>query len=109
MVDITVWVAEPRAPANNSKLTIQIPALSMIHETSPVTEDEPGQCTFCLIKYHAAMVKMMEHHFCAHLLIPGYSTPTPEGIKAWAVKQIYKFCVLHDLTNLWAYLWENWY
>ena len=52
---------------------------------------------------------MMERHFCAHPLIPGYSAPTPEGIKAWAVKQAYEFCVLHDLPNLWAYLWVNWY
>ena len=52
---------------------------------------------------------MMEHHFCAHPLIPGYSALTPEGIKAWAVKQIYEFCVDHGLPNLWAYLWENWY
>ena len=52
---------------------------------------------------------MMERHLCAHPLIPGYSAPTPEGIKAWAVKQSYEFCVLHDLPNLWAYLWENWY
>jgi hypothetical protein len=51
----------------------------------------------------------MEWHFCAHPLIPGYSAPTPEGIKAWAVKQAYEFCVLRDLPNLWAYLWENWY
>ncbi|KAH8998066.1 hypothetical protein EDB92DRAFT_1770168, partial [Lactarius akahatsu] len=34
---------------------------------------------------------------------------TPEGIKAWAVKQMYNLCVHHDLLNLWAYLWENWY
>jgi len=52
---------------------------------------------------------MMERHFCAHPLIPGYSAPTPEGIKSWAVKQMYGFCVHNDLPNLWAYLWENWY
>ncbi|KAH8996443.1 hypothetical protein EDB86DRAFT_2803978 [Lactarius hatsudake] len=28
---------------------------------------------------------------------------------AWAVKQMYSLCVHHDLPNLWAYLWENWY
>ena len=52
---------------------------------------------------------MMEHHFCAHPLIPGYSAPTPDGIKAWAVKQMYEFCTIRELPNLWAYLWENWY
>ena len=52
---------------------------------------------------------MIERHFCVHPLLPRYSTPTPEGIKTWAVKQMYGFCVLYELPNLWAYLWENWY
>ncbi|KAH8985963.1 hypothetical protein EDB86DRAFT_2751566, partial [Lactarius hatsudake] len=65
--------------------------------------------TFCPVEQHVAIVDMMEHHFCVHPLIPGYSALTPEGIKVWAVKQIYQFCVFHDLLNLWAYLWENWY
>ncbi|KAJ7782505.1 hypothetical protein DFH07DRAFT_717350, partial [Mycena maculata] len=30
-------------------------------------------------------------------------------IKRWAVTQMYKFCVEHDLREVWAYLWENWY
>ena len=68
-----------------------------------------GRHTFCPIEHHEAVINMMEQHFCAHPLIPGYSAPTPEGIKAWSVKQIYEFCILHDLPNLWAYLWENWY
>jgi hypothetical protein len=52
---------------------------------------------------------MMERHLCAHPLIPGYSAPSREGIKEWAVKQMYEFCVKHDLREVWAYLWENWY
>src|SRR6266702_272763 len=115
--DKAVQIVGPGAPTDTSKLTIRIPALSAICETGPVTEDEPetdeettiGRRTFCPIEHHAAVVEMMERHFCAHPLIPGYSAPTPKGIKAWAVKQIYQFCVLHDLPNLWAYLWENWY
>ncbi|KAH9080451.1 hypothetical protein EDB83DRAFT_2175802, partial [Lactarius deliciosus] len=99
------------------KLTIQIPTISTIRKTGPVVEIESdpneetvtGRRTFCPIEQCAAIVNMMECHFCVHPLIPGYSALTPEGIKAWAVKQIYQFCVFHDLPNLWAYLWENWY
>lgn len=102
---------------DNSKLTIRIPALSTIHETGPIAGDEPisdeettpERRTFCPIEYRDHVVDMMERHFCAHPLIPGFSAPTPDGIKIWAVKQIYNFCVLHELPNLWAYLWENWY
>jgi hypothetical protein len=109
--------AEPHALPDSSKLTIRIPAPSTICETGPVAEDEPNpneetapeQHTFCPIKYHDHVVEIMERHFCVHPLIPGYSALTPKGIKAWAVKQMYDFCVLYELPNLWAYLWENWY
>ena len=99
------------------KLTLRIPAPSTVPNPSPVIEDEPdsdqdltmARRIFCPLEHRDTIVAMIERHFCAHPLIPGYSAPTPEGIKAWAVKQIYEFCVLHDLPNLWAYLWENWY
>ena len=99
------------------KLTLQIPAPSTVPNPSPVIEDEPdsdqdltmARRIFCPLEHRDTIVTMIERHFCTHPLIPGYSAPTPEGIKAWAVKQIYEFCVLHDLPNLWAYLWENWY
>jgi len=98
--------------AQPERLTIQIPA-SKDRNLEP--EDEPdddtvnGRRTFCPLEHHDTIVKMMERHFCAHPLIPGYSAPTPEGIKSWAVKQIYEYCVHYNLPNLWAYLWENWY
>ncbi|KAH8985839.1 hypothetical protein EDB86DRAFT_2832928 [Lactarius hatsudake] len=102
-------------PTASSKLTIRIPASWRYRRAESIAEDEPdeettsGRRTFCPIEYREAVVDMMERHFCAHPLIPGYSAPTPEGIKAWAVKQMYSLCVRHDLPNLWAYLWENWY
>jgi hypothetical protein len=108
---------EQRMPPDNSKLVIRIPALSTIRETGPVADGEPDadeettpeRHTFCPIEHCTTVVEIMEHHFCAHPLIPGYSAPTPEGIKAWAVKQMYEFCAQLELPNLWAYLWENWY
>lgn len=103
--------------ASATKFMIRIPAPSTIRDANLLNEDEPdadeeitaGRHTFCPLEHCDTIVKMMERHFCAHPLIPGYSAPTPEGIKAWAVKQSYEFCVLHDLLDLWAYLWENWY
>ena len=52
---------------------------------------------------------MVERHLCAHPLIPGYSHPSPEGIREWAVKQMYTYCVVHNLPELWAYVYGNWY
>ena len=47
---------------------------------------------------------MLEQHLCAHPLILGYAHPSPAGIHEWAVKQMYNFCVMNDLCELWAYL-----
>ena len=44
---------------------------------------------FCPEQCHQLIVDMMETHLCAHLLIPGYSHTSPEGIREWAVKEIY--------------------
>ena len=97
-----------------TRFTIRIPAASTIpnlNENDPESDEETtaGRHTFCPIEHRDTVVALMERHFCAHPLIPGYSVPKREHIKAWAVKQMYDFCALHDLPNLWAYLWENWY
>ncbi|KAJ6614377.1 hypothetical protein B0H10DRAFT_1803689 [Mycena sp. CBHHK59/15] len=65
--------------------------------------------TFCPASYREPIVAMMEKHYCAHPLLPGYAHPSPEGIKRWAVLQMYRFCVDNGLREVWAYLWENWY
>jgi hypothetical protein len=65
--------------------------------------EEARKRTFCPIELRDPIIKLVE----SHPLIPDYSTPTPVGIREWAVKQIYEFC--HKLPEAWAYLWENWY
>ncbi|KAJ3529727.1 hypothetical protein NM688_g7813 [Phlebia brevispora] len=85
----------------NTALTIRVPCIAerTIVETR----------VFCAEEYRESIVDMMERHLCAHPLIPGYSHPSPEGIREWAVNEMYMFCVDHDLREVWAYLWENWY
>ncbi|KAJ7086004.1 hypothetical protein B0H15DRAFT_950602 [Mycena belliarum] len=65
--------------------------------------------TFCPAIYREPIEHMMEKHYCAHPLLPGYAEPSPAGIKRWAVLHMYKFCAEHGLREVWAYLWENWY
>lgn len=72
-------------------------------------DNKTGRCTFCPMVHCEPIINMMERHYCAHLLIPGYAPPSPEGIKKWAVWQMYNFCVKNKLPEVWAYLWENWY
>lgn len=82
------------------KLVIKIPKQG--HQT-----EVPERRTFCPPELREDVVMMMERHFCAHPLIPGYSHPSAAGIRQWAVRHMYTFC--NDLCKLWAYLWENWY
>jgi hypothetical protein len=75
-------------------------------------EEEDGksdQRTFCPVAHRETIVNMMERHYCAHPLIPGYAAPYRVSIKHWAVQQMYHFCERNDLREVWAYLWENWY
>ncbi|KAI6004988.1 hypothetical protein EDC04DRAFT_2908091 [Pisolithus marmoratus] len=76
----------------------------------PDDKSVPAQSqVFCPTHLCDVIVQMVEQHFCAHPLIPGYCYPSPAGIRQWAVKQMYKFCEENDLPELWAYMWENWY
>jgi hypothetical protein len=99
------------------RLTITVPPPNTNGKTLSESGDEQSDNdndkyhwrTFCPLELRTNIVDMMERHFCAHPLIPGYSAPSPDGIKEWAVKQMYEFCFKHDLREAWAYLWENWY
>jgi hypothetical protein len=98
-------------PSRAEKLTIKLPARSgkEIIKSGDDKEDIDNKRTFCPVEHRELIIGMIERHFCAHPLIPGYSSPSPEGIREWAVKQLYKYCHDHDLPEVWAYLWENWY
>jgi len=78
-------------------------------ESDPVDELEAGPRQFCPERYRDTILELIERHFCAHPLIPGYCPPNPTDIRKWAVRQIYHYCQDNDLREVWAYLWENWY
>ncbi|KAI6046246.1 hypothetical protein EDC04DRAFT_3136464 [Pisolithus marmoratus] len=94
------------ATSTNKPLMIKI----KLPTGHPDDKSVPAQSqVFCPTHLHDVIVQMVEQHFCAHPLIPGYCYPSPAGICQWAVKQMYKFCEENDLPELWAYMWENWY
>ncbi|KAJ3745580.1 hypothetical protein DFH05DRAFT_1396638, partial [Lentinula detonsa] len=75
----------------------------------PLNEIKTSPRVFCPPELREAIIAKMDSHRHAHPLIPGCAEPSPEGIYNWAVKRMYTFCVQHDLRELWAYLWGNWY
>lgn len=108
-----------------ARLTLKIPPRTQpvplqTPEQTPSPEDEEddeegdmgterNKRTFCPTEFRESILGMMEKHYCAHPLIPGYSEGTPGAIHRWATKQMYQFCEKYDLPEVWAYLWENWY
>ncbi|KAJ7307825.1 hypothetical protein DFH08DRAFT_975430 [Mycena albidolilacea] len=107
--------ARTTGPAAAPKATKVHKEVAEDEAASSSSEDEGAEGkkssrrTFCPSIYREPILTMMEKHYCAHPLLPGYAHPSAEGIKRWAVSQMYKFCVKHGLREVWAYLWENWY
>lgn len=69
---------------------------------------------FCPIEYRKGVVELIRKHACQHPLIPQscegeavYSTA--EEIHYAAVHEMYDYCHTHGLSQVWAYLWNNWY
>ncbi|KAK1216777.1 hypothetical protein PQX77_001906 [Marasmius sp. AFHP31] len=124
-LDVSQSLDLPSATPNPNALFIRIPATQSmttppsfstsvnthtVHEPSDLDPDEnEGKRVFCPRNLRQPILDMMGEHYCAHPMIPGFSAPTPEGIRYWAVKQVYDYCYANDLKELWAYLWENWY
>jgi len=107
-------VIAPTHPMPNKKVTEDGEDAVAVEENDPTVvsdEDEgkEGHRTFCPAVFRDSVVNMIERHYCAHPLIPGYGPPDAIGIKRWAVQQMYNFCFKHELPEVWAYLWENWY
>jgi hypothetical protein len=105
----------PAAPVRGKPMIRLLPPRPPTTQSEPQSSPEPEEeevnpkRTFCPLENRQPIIDMMETHCCAHPLIPGYSHPSAAGIKYWAVKQMYDYCVDHDLREAWAYLWENWY
>ncbi|KAJ3779890.1 hypothetical protein GGU10DRAFT_421211 [Lentinula aff. detonsa] len=97
----------PNTKASSCAGFIKIPP----QKPSPEVDEEINSSIrrFCPIELREHVLSRIESHRHAHPFIPGFAAPTEEGIYYWAVKQMYSFCKEHDLPELWAYLWENWY
>ena len=106
-------LASPPSLINNPNalpIKIKIPEGLKFPEDISSQKETPGPASskwsFCLSEHHNRIIDMVELHLCAHPLVPGYSAPSPEGIRYWAVREIYQYCVKHDLRECWAYLWK---
>lgn len=88
-------------------LIVKEPATDLESEKNT---SETNLCqVFCREEYRNDVIQLVEAHMNAHPFIPGYAPPDPSSIYRWAVEQMYQFCHKHNLVEMWAYMWSNWY
>jgi hypothetical protein len=76
-------------------------------ERTPVTRDQ----VWSGLRSHRRLARAAKKQLVERQIAEDTQVEQDESLtrNTWAVKQMYEFCVLHNLPNLWAYLWENWY
>lgn len=79
----------------------------------PPKDAPPKRPTFCPKEHRKHIVEMVRQHACQHPFIPVDHTTRmflePEEIHYAAVRDMYTYCKERDLSQVWAYLWNNWY
>ena len=66
---------------------------------------------FCPKNLRENILNLITKHFHFHPLIPNDNNEYFLTNEIWvaSVKEMYGFCVEHDLRYVWAYMWTNWY
>ncbi|KAL0568508.1 hypothetical protein V5O48_013478 [Marasmius crinis-equi] len=107
---LLIHIQSPDTPTNNATTPLMRFMCSQAKKIDDKNDDEiEEKKVFCYCHLCQLILDMMNHYYCTHPMIPGYSAPMPEGIWYWAVKEIYQYCSQNDLCKTWVYLWKNWY
>lgn len=106
---LTIRLLPPQQPKEGLATTTAAAKGGAETDEESETEEPAKRRTFCPAIHRDDIIDMMEAHYCAHPLIPGYAPPNPDGIRKWAVQKVYNYCFNNTLPEVWAYLWENWY
>ncbi|KAL6303644.1 hypothetical protein BKA93DRAFT_734772, partial [Sparassis latifolia] len=66
---------------------------------------------FCPVPHRKALLHLFTKHFCQHPLFieRDGKSHTSEQIRRDAVYEMYLFCQIRGLTEVWAYMWTSWY
>ena len=67
--------------------------------------------TFCPQEHRKVIIENFQIHLHQHPAIPFIDGThlTAEEIHEGAVSNMYTYCFMHDLSQVWAYLWNCWY
>ncbi|PIL26554.1 hypothetical protein GSI_12312 [Ganoderma sinense ZZ0214-1] len=68
---------------------------------------------FCPAAHRKQILRLVTKHFCLHPLFPEQDSNdrphTSESIRHDSVYEMYNFCRVRGLAEVWGYLWTSWY
>lgn len=80
-------------------------------DQQPTAKAKDKSYQFCPPTHRVAILRLFAKHACQHPLLPDrHGRPrSSHDIRRDAVAEIYWHCHRNNLTEVWAYLWNNWY
>ncbi|KAI0799759.1 hypothetical protein BC629DRAFT_1611780 [Irpex lacteus] len=80
-------------------------------DQQPTAKAKDKSYQFCPPAHRVAILRLFAKHACQHPLLPDrHGRPrSSHDIRRDAVAEIYWHCHRNNLTEVWAYLWNNWY
>ncbi len=80
----------------------------MFDEGETVSKDP--EYMFCPAPHRQQILHLFTKHFCQHSIFPErHGTYTAAEIRRNAVKEMYDFCKVRGLCEVWGYMWACWY
>lgn len=72
---------------------------------------KPDNYMFCPLEHRLSILRLAAKHASQHPLLPERhgSSRTADEIWRDAVTEMYTHCEMNRLSEVWAYLWNNWY
>ncbi|KAF5343057.1 hypothetical protein D9758_011133 [Tetrapyrgos nigripes] len=67
---------------------------------------------FCPAPHRKQLLHLFTRHFCQHPIFPECfqtESMTSEEIRRNAVLEMYQFCYVRGLREVWGYMWTSWY
>ena len=102
----------PQRTSYNSQLaSIQTGFIDPNFHPFATTNEDLSNQWFCPREFRETILDKIAYHFHLHPLIPNDENEFLTSDELWLlfVRELYDFCVQHDLKHVWAYMWVNWY
>ncbi|PPQ85537.1 hypothetical protein CVT24_009510 [Panaeolus cyanescens] len=66
---------------------------------------------FCPAAHRKSILRLFARHFCQHQIFPQRNGEhwDAQRIRRESVYEMYQFCHARGLTEVWGYMWTNWY